>query len=791
MKHFTFQDNSKHPLDLSRDVSFSFFLAEQYGSGGHLALDLQNLTNTFGFPNFERVYSRSEEASDKSFDISFDKSLNEGINFSLYHDSPPLNHMTMELPQFNLVFNAISEHFNDNHVDNMFFIAVNRGLVVSKRPLHELASLPKEQGECLADLNLLQIKDLDAVENYEMRLDGVQTKSAVHSYAEAEDRFFADFLESLSLVFIQILNSLSELEPWRHLQIPIYAAIEGDISFSLRRVMVGLELIHILLCSIYHGTEIDGDIEESPWIFTLIQIVSSTEFFTNFPFLLTPYSPRVTFGAGLEILNETQAVIKFLALGKPTDFKLTFQRKTMSCIFLLHKEVIQQSPFFLGVSSDKYGWGESSLSLNCSKFSSFAFTLALNFMYFNALPDLTIKETIDAYAVANFLSLKELEEICTRRLYTLMHGLVCESLCCRANLHMVLAHALDFNLPKLLAACYKLLYNQKELWIGAAFNKLPESVITVLLEMAISSLTPQTAVPALITYHLLNQKLKRKTPATVEKAMELSQSIFAVCLQAVVSNLASYLEDKSKDFMLLLSGAAWSSDLIEMVFDFLAASLTYSNALESWVQIYWLLESQTRLGSKGLPLDTYDITASKDIVTKYFEKIGLFIKKNSLGIAIDGGFSSLSPQELAVIKQELGLDPDILEAESGPKEHISPFINGKSTRGIQFRHMGSPKQPLNTPGISKHQLASSSAPRKAFNSRRQAFEVGSRVKLLSPLRYGTIRYVGTLSFVSGTWYGIELDNPDGKSDGLLQGIRYFQTQSMHALFVKKEKLNLA
>lgn len=87
------------------------------------------------------------------------------------------------------------------------------------------------------------------------------------------------------------------------------------------------------------------------------------------------------------------------------------------------------------------------------------------------------------------------------------------------------------------------------------------------------------------------------------------------------------------------------------------------------------------------------------------------------------------------------------------------------------------------------------------------FAVGSRIRLLSPASLGTLRYVGPLHVAVGTWYGVELDNPGilsnfdllgglltllvGKSDGLVQGVRYFQTESKRALFVKQDRIHLA
>ncbi|OMO81652.1 hypothetical protein CCACVL1_12327 [Corchorus capsularis] len=73
-----------------------------------------------------------------------------------------------------------------------------------------------------------------------------------------------------------------------------------------------------------------------------------------------------------------------------------------------------------------------------------------------------------------------------------------------------------------------------------------------------------------------------------------------------------------------------------------------------------------------------------------------------------------------------------------------------------------------------------------------SFSVGQRVhSSTDPRRVGTVKYVGNVEGYSGTWVGVEWDNEgDGKHDGSINGVRYFQARSQNsASFVRPHNLS--
>ena len=67
------------------------------------------------------------------------------------------------------------------------------------------------------------------------------------------------------------------------------------------------------------------------------------------------------------------------------------------------------------------------------------------------------------------------------------------------------------------------------------------------------------------------------------------------------------------------------------------------------------------------------------------------------------------------------------------------------------------------------------------------FIIGDRV-IVSNTKHGYIQYLGTTQFAAGEWAGVVLDEPLGKNDGSVKGIRYFQCEPKRGVFARPDKL---
>eukprot|EP00450_Noctiluca_scintillans_P012578 CAMPEP_0194487060 /NCGR_PEP_ID=MMETSP0253-20130528/7477_1 /TAXON_ID=2966 /ORGANISM="Noctiluca scintillans" /LENGTH=559 /DNA_ID=CAMNT_0039327233 /DNA_START=102 /DNA_END=1781 /DNA_ORIENTATION=+ len=54
--------------------------------------------------------------------------------------------------------------------------------------------------------------------------------------------------------------------------------------------------------------------------------------------------------------------------------------------------------------------------------------------------------------------------------------------------------------------------------------------------------------------------------------------------------------------------------------------------------------------------------------------------------------------------------------------------------------------------------------------------------------WGIVKFVGETQFSPGEWVGVELEQPIGKNDGIIQGVLYFECRPKHGIFIRPSAL---
>jgi dynactin complex subunit len=52
-----------------------------------------------------------------------------------------------------------------------------------------------------------------------------------------------------------------------------------------------------------------------------------------------------------------------------------------------------------------------------------------------------------------------------------------------------------------------------------------------------------------------------------------------------------------------------------------------------------------------------------------------------------------------------------------------------------------------------------------------------------------IAYVGETQFATGRWIGLIFDQPIGKNNGIVQGVKYFECEENHGRFVRENQVH--
>ena len=78
---------------------------------------------------------------------------------------------------------------------------------------------------------------------------------------------------------------------------------------------------------------------------------------------------------------------------------------------------------------------------------------------------------------------------------------------------------------------------------------------------------------------------------------------------------------------------------------------------------------------------------------------------------------------------------------------------------------------------------------KPTTTKGHKFQVGD-VVLISGTKPGVIAFLGPTQFAKGEWAGVIMEKPEGKNDGTVQGVTYFQCPPQHGLFARLLNLTL-
>ena len=72
-----------------------------------------------------------------------------------------------------------------------------------------------------------------------------------------------------------------------------------------------------------------------------------------------------------------------------------------------------------------------------------------------------------------------------------------------------------------------------------------------------------------------------------------------------------------------------------------------------------------------------------------------------------------------------------------------------------------------------------------------SFAIGQRVAVSGRVGEGTVRFTGNTQFSSGQWIGIELDAADGRNNGSVNGVVYFECAPNHGVFARPDTVRAA
>uniref|UniRef100_A0A7M4EHS4 CAP-Gly domain containing linker protein 2 n=1 Tax=Crocodylus porosus TaxID=8502 RepID=A0A7M4EHS4_CROPO len=135
------------------------------------------------------------------------------------------------------------------------------------------------------------------------------------------------------------------------------------------------------------------------------------------------------------------------------------------------------------------------------------------------------------------------------------------------------------------------------------------------------------------------------------------------------------------------------------------------------------------------------------------------------------------------------LKPSGLKIPGRAGKHSSPVGRTSGTVTAAVTTSSKEGSPLHKQGPASTGSAEKSGPKVAEvgDDFLGDFVVGERV-WVNGVKPGVIQYLGETQFAPGQWAGVVLDDPVGKNDGSVGGVRYFECQPLQGIFTRPSKL---
>ena len=126
----------------------------------------------------------------------------------------------------------------------------------------------------------------------------------------------------------------------------------------------------------------------------------------------------------------------------------------------------------------------------------------------------------------------------------------------------------------------------------------------------------------------------------------------------------------------------------------------------------------------------------------------------------------------------------------------APRSSAKTRRGGKKKKKGTgrapaavaPDEPDAAPRVPGAAASPDSPPPPTNPYAAEDVAVGRRVDVRGS--EGLVKFVGTVHYAKGEWVGVALDNPDGKNNGTIKAVTYFECEPKHGIMVRREECDV-